>query len=151
MDDVRLSLSDAAWERLGPAIQQAKRSRAGAPPKVQERYFLEALLPVARTGEPWRDLPSCFGKWDAVSNRFRRWLAAGGWQRLFQRLAGDDVLEPIQRVFIDSTIIRAHSHAAGAPAKKGGKRPRGWVAVGVASAASCTSPVPTRRHRSQPF
>jgi putative transposase len=150
LDDVRLCLSDGAWERLGPAIQQAKRSRAGAPPKVEERLFLEALLHLARTGEPWRDLPACFGAWDAVYNRFRRWLAAGVWQRLFQQLAGDDVLEPIHRVFIDSTIIRAHSHAAGAPAKKGGKQPRDWVAVAAGSAASCTSPAPTRKRRWQP-
>jgi transposase len=150
MDDIRLCISDAAWERLGPALQQAKRSRAGAPPKVEDRLFVEALLYLARTSVPWRDLPACFGKWDAVYNRFRRWLAAGVWQRLFQHLAGDDVLEPIRRVFIDSTIIRAHSHASGAPAKKGGKRLRGWAAVGAGSAASCTSPVPTKARRSRP-
>jgi transposase len=136
MEDIRLCLSDEAWEHLAPAIQQAKRSRAGAPPKIEERLFIEALLYLARTSVPWRDLPTCFGTWDAVYNRFRRWLNAGVWQRVFQNLAGDDILEPIRRVFLDSTIIRAHPHAAGAPAKKGGKRRKDWDAVAADLAAS---------------
>jgi putative transposase len=149
MDDVRLCISDAAWKRLGPAAQQAKHSHAGAPPKVDDRLFLEALLYLARTGLPWRDLPACFGAWDAVYNRFRRWLAAGVWQRLFAALAGDATLEPIRRVFVDSTIIRAHPHAAGAPTKKGGRPPRGWAAAGADSPASSTSPAPTSGRRSR--
>lgn len=140
MDDVRTWISDDTWQRLGPAVQKAKRSRAGAPPKLEDRDFLEALLHIARTSCPWRDLPACFGDWNAVYQRFRRWLAAGVWQRLFAALAGDELLEPIRRVFLDSTIIRAHPHAAGAPAKKGGKRPRDWAAARGASAASCTWP-----------
>jgi transposase len=151
MDDIRLCLSDAIWQRVGPAVQNAKHSHAGAPPKVADRLFLEALLYLARTGVPWRDLPACFGAWDAVYNRFRRWLNAGVWQRLFESLVGEDTLEPIRRVFVDSTIIRAHPHAAGAPAKKGGKRPKGWAAVGAGSAPRCISPAPTSGRRSQSF
>jgi putative transposase len=149
MDDIRLCISNAAWKRLGPAVQQAKHSQAGAPPKVADQLFLEALLYLARTGVPWRDLPSCFGAWDAVYNRFRRWLASGVWERLFKSLAGDETLEPIRRVFVDSTIVRAHPHAAGAPAKKGGKRPKGWVAAGAGSAPRFTSPARTSGRRSR--
>jgi putative transposase len=149
MDEVRLWITDDTWQRLGPAVQRAKRSRAGAPPQLDDRGFLEALLYLARTSSPWRDLPACFGEWDAVYQRFRRWLAAGVWQRLFAALAGDELLEPIRRVFLDSTIIRAHPHAAGAPAKKGGKNRRAWAAAGAASAASCTWLASTKARRSR--
>ncbi|OAI40496.1 hypothetical protein AYO40_00760 [Planctomycetaceae bacterium SCGC AG-212-D15] len=136
MDDVRLCLSDEVWERFAPAIENAKRSRRGAPPKVDERMFVEGLLYLARTSVPWRDLPECFGAWDAVYNRFRRWLDAGVWERLFKSLAGDELLEPIARVFLDSTIIRAHPHAAGAPAKKGGKKRKRWAVARADSVPS---------------
>jgi putative transposase len=149
MDDIRTWISDDTWQRLGLVVQQAKRSRAGAPPKLEDRAFLEALLYLARTGCPWRDLPACFGDWNAAYQRFRRWLAAGVWQRLFAASAEDELLQPICRVFVDSTIVRAHPHAAGAPAEKGGKKPRGWAAAGAALPASCTWPARTSARPSQ--
>ena len=104
---------------------------------MPDRGFFEALLYLARTGIPWRDLPAEFGRWDAVYNRFRRWVASGGLRRLFEALTADPAFGDIRRVLIDSTVVRAHQHAAGAPRKKkklapGARpRPRRWAAAAV--------------------
>src|SRR5438067_12285627 len=68
---MRYLLTDDLWTALEPHVLQAKRHRGGQPPRLPERAFFEALLYLARTGVPWRDLPSEFGRWDAVYNRFR--------------------------------------------------------------------------------
>jgi transposase len=120
MDDVRLLLTDECWETLEDIIDDVK-SAAGAPAETSDRVFVEAILYRARVGCPWRDLPKCFGAWDAVYNRFRRWEEIGVWEALCERLP-EDGLEAIKALFIDSTVIRAHQHAAGAAAKKGGKK-----------------------------
>ncbi len=64
-----------------------------------------------RAGIPWRDLPERYGPWKAVHTRFRRWATSGVWARLFQHLAEDTDNE---YAMIDSTIVRAHQHSAGA-------------------------------------
>jgi len=69
----------------------------------------------ARTGSPWRDLPPEFGSWNSVYQRFARWSRAGVWHRVFAQLARE---RRFQEVFIDSTIVRAHQHAAGAQKKR---------------------------------
>jgi transposase len=145
MDDARLMLTDDAWGRIAAVLREVKHP-AGAPPKLADRDFVEAVLFLARAGVPWRDLPGRFGAWDAVYNRFRRWLAAGYWQALFDRLPGPDLAD-VAAVFFDSTVIRAHAHAAGAPRKKGAPRRRGWAAAGAGSRPSSTSGRPTRRRR----
>jgi transposase len=119
MDDARLMLTDETWDRLAAALAEVK-SRAGAPPKQSDRDFIEAVLHLARTGEPWRDLPERFGRWDAVYQRFRRWEQAGRWRALFARLPED--LQAVHTVFFDSSVVRAHPHAAGAPKTKGGQQ-----------------------------
>ena len=108
----RLILTDEAWEELAPLLKESK-NRAGRPPEQSDRMFLEAVLYLARTGIPWRDLPEDFGHWDAVYNRLRRWEARGIWKTLWERLHTDE-LKIAKNLFIDSTIIRAHQHAAGA-------------------------------------
>ena len=137
MDDVRLLLTDESWKALEDIIDDVK-SAAGAPPETTDRVFVEAILYRARVGCPWRDLPKCFGEWDAVYNRFRRWEEIGVWEALCERLP-EDGLDAIKALFIDSTIIRAHQHAAGAAAKKGGKKRRASVAVAADSAPKFTS------------
>src|SRR3954470_22846145 len=107
-------ITDDLWDTLGPAVRQAKRYTCGEPPALPDRMFLEALLYWARTGLPWRDLPDVFGAWDAVYNRFRRWVASGSLKTLFELLTANPVFGDIRRVLIDSTIVRAHAHAAGA-------------------------------------
>ncbi len=115
---MRYMLSDDLWAALEPLVQKAKRFKGGQPPALPERDFLEALLYLARTGIPWRDLPSEFGAWDAAYNRFRRWVASGRLARLFELLTNAPAFGDIRRVLIDSTIVRAHQHAAGARRKK---------------------------------
>src|SRR5262245_33296424 len=85
---VRLVLTDAAWGRIAAVLAQVK-SRRGAPPAQDDRTFVEAVLHLARTGEPWRDLPKAFGNWDAVYQRFRRWERAGRWRALFECAGAD--------------------------------------------------------------
>ena len=119
-----------AWEDIAKILEEIKH-KAGRPPEQSDRMFIEAVLYVARTGIPWRDLPEHFGTWDAVYNRFRRWEARSIWKTLWERLQADE-LQIARNIFIDSTIIRAHQHAAGALKKTVGKPPKLWdVRVGI--------------------
>jgi putative transposase len=93
--------------------------------------FFEALLYIARTGVPWRDLPGGFGAWDAVYSRFCGWVASGSLRRLFELLIADSQPDEVGRVLIDGTIVRAHQHAAGARRKRGARRRRAWAAAGA--------------------
>jgi transposase len=128
---MRYMLTDDLWAAMGPLVLKAKQHKGGQPPALPERAFFEALLYLARTGIPWRDLPSEFGRWDAVYNRFRRWVHSGSLRRLFEALTADPQFGDVRRVLIDSTVVRAHQHAAGARRKKkrsgrgGRRRPRG--------------------------
>lgn len=112
MSGVRLVLQDHQWERMAPHLpgKPGDPGRSG----VDNRLFVEAVLWLARTGSPWRDLPCSFGNWNSVFIRFSRWSKDGVWDRLFTAMADDPDFEYIM---IDSTIVRAHQHAAG---KKGG-------------------------------
>ena len=84
------------------------------------RLFVEAVLYRYRTGMPWRDLPARFGDWKAVHTRFTRWAKTGVWERVFKHLAADADNE---YAMIDSTIVRAHQHSAGAQKKKAKTKP----------------------------
>ena len=79
------------------------------------RCFVEAVLFRCRAGIPWRDLPKRYGGWKNTQRRFSRWAKNGVWQRVFERLAADANNEYAR---IDSTIVRAHHHSAGAPKKR---------------------------------
>jgi transposase len=140
MDD-RLLLSDAAWRRIRVALAGLK-SRRGAPPSLADRDFVEAVLYLARTGVPWRDLPPQFGKWQAVYQRFRRWLDRGVWAGLLAALPGAG-LEKVTVLFVDSTIVRAHPHAAGAARKKGVQTRKPWAAAAAGSRPRSTRRRPT--------
>src|SRR5262245_2948206 len=128
---MRYMITDELWALLGPAAAAAKKNRCGQKPQFSERRFFEALLYLARTGVPWRDLPGDFGAWDAVYNRFRRWVSSGSLGRLFELLTADPQLGEVRRVLIDSTIVRAHQHAGGARRKRGARRRRAWAAAGA--------------------
>ena len=106
-------LSDEQYERIAPLLP-GKATDPGRT-AADNRLFVEAVLWMARTGSPWRDLPPDFGPWNSVYQRFARWSRAQVWQMVFAELARDADFE---EVFIDSTIVRAHQHAAGAPQKK---------------------------------
>jgi putative transposase len=98
---VRLQLDDRQWQKIAAVLSEKKRVGR---PGLDDRNFVEAVLWWRRTGVPWRDLPSEFGPWKTVFNRFDRWASRGIWDEWHS---------------IDSTINRAHQHAAGA---KGGPR-----------------------------
>lgn len=132
---MRYLLTDELWNVLEPVIERAKRNRCGKKPVLPERLFFEALLYLARTGVPWRDLPGEFGAWDAVYNRFRRWVASGSLARLFELLTDDPQWGEVRRLLIDSTIVRAHVHAAGARRKKGGRQGRASAEAAAGSPA----------------
>jgi putative transposase len=129
MTSERLVLTDEVWEDIAKLLEEIKH-KAGRPPEQSDRMFIEAVLYVARTGIPWRDMPEEFGTWDAVYNRFRRWEARNIWKTLWERLQADD-LKSARHIFIDSTIVRAHHPAAGALKKTEGKPHKLWdVLVG---------------------
>ena len=112
-----MMLRDDQWARIVLLLQgkPGDRGRSGA----NNRLFVEAVLWIARTGSPWRDLPTEFGPWNSVYVRFARWSDKQVWQNVFAVLRQDADFE---EVFLDSTVVRAHQHAAGAAKKKGSKR-----------------------------
>ena len=122
----RRILSDSQWARVAPLLP-GKAEDPGRSAR-DNREFLEAVLWIARTGAPWRDLPDEFGLWNSVFQRFRRWALKGVFERVFKELAADADFE---YVLIDGTIVRLHQHGAGA---KGGPAARRSVARGVGQA-----------------
>ena len=122
---VRTALSDAEWARIAPLVS-ALTSRG--PKGIDDRRFVEATVWILRTGAPWRDLPDAFGKWSSVYRRYRRWALSGRWQRLHEALR----TEFVDDLLMDSTIVKAHPHAAGALKKGAGNHHRGWAAHAVA-------------------
>ena len=118
---LRLLISDAVWAEVEPVLRDLKHA-AGSPPVLSDRMFIEAVLYQARTGTPWRDLPEEFGDWNAVYQRFRRWEQRTIWKRLGERIHRSQH-KRLQALFIDSTIVRAHQHAAGPPKKRWPTRP----------------------------
>ena len=82
------------------------------------RLFVTACLWMMRTGAPWRDLPNQYGNWNSVYRRFARWSDAGVWEEMHAHFAQDPDME---EVLIDSTVVRAHPCAAGAPKEQGGQ------------------------------
>src|SRR4051794_5952460 len=64
----RYVLTDAQWAKMEPHCRGKKSDpgRSGA----DNRRFVEAILWIARTGSPWRDLPPLFGRWNTVFKRY---------------------------------------------------------------------------------
>ena len=112
---LRLVITDAVWAEMA-SVLRALTHDAGSPPQLSDRMVIAAVLSQARTGIPWRDLPEDFGHWEAVSNRLRRWEARHLWKRLWHHMQQNGCALATQ-VFIDSTSMRAHQHAAGARKK----------------------------------
>lgn len=140
---MRYVITDEIWAVFGPMVDRCK-SPFGPEPDLPDRMFFEAVLYWARTGCPWRDLPGEFGAWDAVYNRLRRWVHSGRLKKLFELMAAQPECDGLRRVMIDSTIVRAHQHAAGARRKRGAPRRR----RSAARAAGCrrrSSPWPATR------
>jgi transposase len=131
-DGVRRVITAEMWHRLAPLLRKILNPR-GRPPELAVREFLEAVFFWARTGVGWRDLPPCFGNWDAVYGRWRRWEDRDVWKKLWQAL-GKDAAAASERLLVDSTIVRAHQHAAGAAVADAARqtgRSRGGVGTKV--------------------
>jgi len=125
MDHAVDELSDDQWERLKPLVPGGGKGKRG--PRSNNRRFLNALLWLTRSGGRWRDLPERFGNYQTVKRRYYRWIEMGVLDRMFALLASEADMEWLM---IDSTVIRAHQHAAGASKKKGELMPRVWVGLG---------------------
>jgi len=110
----RYGLRDDQWERIKDFLPGRVGHVGGT--AADNRIFVEAVIYRYRAGIPWRDLPERFGDWKATHRRFRRWCESGVFERIFKALASDADSE---YMMLDSTIVRAHQHSAGAPKKKG--------------------------------
>jgi len=79
MTDTRHIFTDAQWQIIEPQLPPCKGRPAGA-----QRTFLNALLWIASTGSPWRDIPERFGNWNVVYRRFAYWCDKGHFERFFR-------------------------------------------------------------------
>ena len=130
-NDRRYELSDAQWARLEPLLPPEKPWTGR--PNDDHRRILNGILWILNSGAPWRDLPRHYGPVGTVSSRFYRWRRSGVWQRVLealQALADAQGQVGWELHFLDSTVVRAHQHAAGA--RKTGREPpprtRRWAA-----------------------
>ena len=121
----RYALRDDQWERIKDLLPGRPGHVGVTAP--DNRLFVEAVLYRYRAGLPWRDLPERFGPWKAVHTRFSRWATGGVWKKVFQHLAGEADNE---YAMIDSTIVRAHQHSAGAQKKRGKTKPSDGAEAG---------------------
>lgn len=122
----RHAISDADWDRIKDLLP-GRPGQSGWLAK-DNRLFIDAVLWIAKTGAPWRDLPNRFGNWNSVWKRFDRWARKGTWQQVFTALQDPD----LEWLLLDSTVIRAHPCAAGAKKKRTGpeaKTSRPWDAA----------------------
>jgi transposase len=114
----RYGLRDDQWERIRDFLPGREGHVGGT--AVDNRLFVEAVIYRYRAGIPWRDLPERFGGWKNTHKRLRRWCRSGVFERIFKTLAGDSDNE---YMMLDSTIVRAHQHSAGARKKGGSAKP----------------------------
>ncbi|MFF4935349.1 IS5 family transposase [Streptomyces griseofuscus] len=114
----RHELSDAEWEFVRPLLPESLRGRK----RLDDRRVLNGIVWKFRTGTAWRDVPERYGPWATLHTRFRRWAADGTFERMLRAAqAKADAAGDIEwLVSVDSTVVRAHQHAAGA--RKGGLR-----------------------------
>jgi len=128
----RGELTDKAWTRIEPLLPSSGRGGQWR----DHRQVINAILFKLRTGAPWRDLPERYGPWKTAHERLRKWTADGTWEKILaEAIVKDDAVGEVEWILsIDSTIVRAHQHAAGAR-KKGAASPRSrpsqWTAKGL--------------------
>ncbi|WP_436850720.1 IS5 family transposase [Streptomyces longwoodensis] len=112
-----MPLTDAQWARIEPLLPDRTPRRGGR--WRDHRQVIDAIAFKYRTGTPWMDLPEHFGSWKGAHNRLRKWAADGTREKVFTALlAQADTGGDLDWVVaVDSTIVRAHQHAAGGPSK----------------------------------
>lgn len=131
MTDIRLS--DEEWGKMREFLRQESRAYV-CRDEDGCRRFVEAVKWMSHSGAQWHLLPTEYGAWNAVYERFVRWCATGVWERLLAALASDPDTE---HGMLDATIVRAHPCAAGAQKKITASKRSGEV--GAASAVNSTS------------
>ncbi|MFE5086063.1 transposase [Streptomyces mirabilis] len=114
----RGDLTNGQWIRLESLLPQGVK--ASRPPLWTRRQLIDGMRWRTRTGAPWRDVPERYGSWDRVYDLFRRWQRDGTWAQIVTRLQAEADAKGLITwdVSVDSTVCRAHQHAAGA-AKRG--------------------------------
>lgn len=108
----RYELCDRQWEKIKDLLP-GRTETVGVTAK-DNRQFVNGVMWILRSGSPWRDLPERYGDWKNTHRRFTRWAASGVWEKVFDILIKDAKNEYLM---IDSTIVRAHQHAAGSKKK----------------------------------
>lgn len=108
----RHAISDSDWERIKDLLPGRPGQTGWL--ATDNRQFINALLWIAKTGAPWRDLPERFGNWNSVWKRFDRWARKGTLKLVFEALQDPD----LEWLILDSTVVRAHPCAAGAKKKR---------------------------------
>ncbi|MCL7493172.1 IS5 family transposase [Streptomyces sp. MCA2] len=109
----RYELSDAEWEFVRPLLPDSLRGRK----RLDDRTVLNGIVWKFRTGTAWRDVPERYGPWATLHTRFRRWALDGTFERMLRaaQAKADEAGDIDWLVSVDSTVVRAHQHAAGAP------------------------------------
>lgn len=114
MPNIRHRFSDTQWDCIETILILNPPLRKGRP-GGDLRTFFDALLWMARTGAPWRDLPERLGKWNLVYQRYAYWCKKGVFEYIFLNIQEPD----LEEIMVDSTCCKAHQASAGAPKKHG--------------------------------
>ena len=120
----RHELSNDEWKRICPLLPPQKSGKKGRPPK-DNRLMLNGMIWIDRTGAQWRELPECYGPWQSVYARFRKWKDEGVLEKVFKALSAD--FDP-ENLSLDSTCAKVHQSANGG---KKGPKTRPWDARGA--------------------
>ncbi|GJF32462.1 transposase [Kitasatospora sp. NE20-6] len=129
----RHELSDVEWEVLSRFLPRSGTGR----PRADDRVVLNGIVWKLRTGTAWRDVPGRYGSWQTLYTRFRRWALDGTFSRMLQAVQAEkDAAGDIDwLVSVDSTVVRAHQHAAGAGEGGTGRRAKRTITPSVGPAA----------------
>ena len=114
--DLPVMISDGAWHSIHPFLKTLPNVSVGNPKAC--RRFLSAVVWITKQGATWRALPKVYGYWNTIYKRFGRWCDVGVFEKLHEHF---HAASEISVLLIDSTIVRAHSSAAGASKKNAGQ------------------------------
>ena len=131
---MNVKLSDDQWVKILSFLRTCSGMYVGKEENC--RRFIEGVLWITRSGAQWRLLPAAYGDWNNTYKRFARWCDKGIWEQMHAHFIKDPDMEYL---IVDSTVVRAHPCAAGAPKKRAVKKLRHSGAAGAGSAPRSTS------------